>query len=95
MRDVYDEEMKGLHFKMKSYRLELQRNVKERRGEKVRKREVLIKNVEAERQMDYENLKLADEIEEVDLFIEKERVINIIMQVKLANQKREKSRLLR
>ena len=46
MRDAYDEEMKELRFKMKSYRLELQRNLQQKRGEKVRRREILIKNVE-------------------------------------------------
>ena len=60
MRDVLDEEMRDLKFKMRSYRLELQKNIKQKRTEKVRKREVLIKNVEVERRLDYSNLKLAD-----------------------------------
>ena len=77
LKSVYEDELRGLQSKVRSYRYELRKNKKERRGDRARKGDVLAINGEVERRLDCENMQLADEIEQIDDVVEAERVCNI------------------
>ena len=52
LKTVYEEELRGLQSKVRSYRYELRKSKKERRGERSRKGDVFAINGEVERRLD-------------------------------------------